>query len=223
VKFHLDDHIQKDPRILQVYLEARRLYRAENRFHHNFDHVLRDLYRALVIAETEASVDYSVLIPAVLLHDIGFFDPAHKLIGHDEAGACLAEGMLGGLGYEKETLRGILHCIRAHKSKAEIPGTLEAKVLYDADVLEKAGLFALILGGKLICEFGETLEDYLKRESADRAAELSRGFFTEKGRELDGGRLARTSALLKELQQEVNQGRKDYSVREADLWINPPA
>ena len=107
------------------------------------------------------------------------------------------KGCLAGLGYEKETLKGILHCIRAHKGKAEIPGTLEAKVLYDADVLEKAGLFALILGGKLICEFGETLEDYLKRESSDRAAELSRGFYTDKGRELDGGRLARTSALYK--------------------------
>lgn len=75
MKFHLDDHIQKDPHLLQVYREARRLYRTENRFHHNFDHVLRDLYRAMVIAETEASVNYSVLIPAVLLHDVGFSIP----------------------------------------------------------------------------------------------------------------------------------------------------
>lgn len=135
----------------------------------------------------------------------------------------MAEPLLSGLGYEEEILKGILHCVRAHKGRAETPLSLEAKILYDADVLEKAGLFALILGGKLILEFKETLADYLNRETSDRAAECSRGFFTSKGRELDGGRLARTNALLKELHQEVNQERKDYGISEADLWINLPA
>jgi uncharacterized protein len=219
----LDAHIRKDPRILKVYLEARRRYGRENRFHHNFDHVLRDLYRALFIAEIEDGVHYSVLIPAVLLHDIGFFDSDYKIIGHDEAGARLAEEVLIDLGYEEKTRKEILHCIRAHKGWAENPATLEAKILYDADVLEKAGIFALILGGKLICEFQETLEDYLKRESADREAEISRGFYTKRGRQLDGGRLARTGSLLAELRQEIEKERIDYGIGEGDLWIDPPA
>ena len=67
----LDEHIQRDPRILRVYLEARRRYAEADLLHHNFNHVMRDLYRALVIAADQDSVDYGILIPGVLLHDIG--------------------------------------------------------------------------------------------------------------------------------------------------------
>ena len=70
MKRTLDVYVRQDPRILRVYLEARKKYDQAGREHHNFQHVLRDLYRALVIAETEESVDFTVLIPSVLLHDI---------------------------------------------------------------------------------------------------------------------------------------------------------
>jgi hypothetical protein len=222
VKRTLEAYVRQDPRILRVYLEARKRYDQAGREHHNFQHVLRDLYRALAIAETEESVDFTVLIPSVLLHDIGFFDPEFRTRGHEETGAELGRGLLAGLGYEETTIEAVVECIRAHKGRASQPLSLEAKILYDADVLEKAGLFALILGGKLICEFQETLEDYVRRESADRAEELSRGFYTAKGRELDGGRLARTCNLLTELKQEVEKDRPDYSITERDLWVTPP-
>jgi hypothetical protein len=102
------------------------------------------------------------------------------------------------------------------------PGSLEARILYDADVLEKAGYYALILGGKLLCEFRETLGEYLARETRDRQAELARGFFTAAARSLDGGRLARTGRLLAELQKEVEGERRDFLVREEDLWTGSP-
>lgn len=53
MKLTLDEHVQQDPRILEIYLEARRRYEKADRYHHNFPHVMRDLYRALVIAENE--------------------------------------------------------------------------------------------------------------------------------------------------------------------------
>ena len=53
MKLTLDEHVQQDPRILEVYLEARRRYEKADRYHHNFAHVMCDLYRALVIAEDE--------------------------------------------------------------------------------------------------------------------------------------------------------------------------
>ncbi len=222
MKTALGPHVQKDHRILKVYQEARRRYNQGQRAHHNFDHVLRDLYRALIIAETEESVNYSILIPSVLLHDIGFFDPEFKTRGHDRTGAEMCRGILAGLGFEKTTIKAVAHCILAHKGRAAIPLTLEAKILYDADVLEKAGLYAFILGGRLIWEFQETLADYLDRETKDREGELSRGFFTAKGRELDGGRLARTGGLLAELRTEVQGERRDFQIREEDLWNGPP-
>jgi HD superfamily phosphodiesterase len=222
LKRTLDSYVQKDHRILKVYQEARRRYNQGERAHHNFEHVLRDLYRALLIAESEEPVNYSILIPSVLLHDIGFFDPEFKTRGHDVAGAAICRGILSGLGFEKTTIEAVAHCILAHKGRAAIPSTLEAKILYDADVLEKAGLFALLLGGRLIWEFQETLTDYLDRETKDREGELSRGFFTTQGRILDGGRLARTGALLAELRTEVQGERKDFQIREEDLWRGPP-
>ena len=217
MRYTLDFHIGRDSRILSVYLEARRLSDVKNRFHHNFHHVIRDLHRALVIA-AEESVNYSILIPGVLLHDIGFCDPNFKRLGHDVTGARLAQKLLAGLDYEEETIQAIRHCIRAHKGKAETPSTIEAKILYDADVLEKAGLTYLILGGRIVCEFEETIEDFLKREISDRAKELKKGFYTRKARELDGGRLAQVKSLLSQTRKEMQQERPDYQVRESDLW-----
>jgi len=213
----LDEYTRNDPKILGVYSAARRIYGKENWFHHNFHHVIRDLHRALVIA-AEESVNYSILIPGVLLHDIGFSDPDFKRLGHDVTGARLAQKLLADLNYDEETIQAITHCIRAHKGKAETPNTIEAKILYDADVLEKAGLTYLIFGGRIVCEFDETIEDFLKREISDRAKELKKGFYTRKGRELDGGRLAQVKSLLSQIRKEIQQERPDYQVKESDLW-----
>ena len=221
--YTLDEHVHRDPRILSVYQAARRLYDKSTFYHHNIDHMSRDLYRSLVIAADEQSVDYSVLIPSVLLHDVGFSHPDCKSMGHDVAGARLAEELLMELGYEKEIIRAICHCIRAHKGKAELPQTLEAKILYDADVLEKAGLVYLILAGKIVCEFGETISNFLKREAPDRAVEVEKGFYTRKARELDGGRLNQVASLLSQIQTEIVETRPDFGIFERDLWMEPPS
>ena len=218
----LDEHVQKDPRILDVYLDARRRYDELPLYHHGFAHVMRVLYRALVIAKEEGAVDYSVLIPSVLLHDIGFCSQAFRRLGHDVTGARLAQKILLGLGYDEGTCRAVSHCVRAHKGKAETPQTLEAKILYDADVLEKAGLVYLILGGKIVCELDETIGDFLNREIPDRSKELARGFYTQKARELDGGRLEQVHALLSQVQVEITQERPEFDISERDLWIGPP-
>lgn len=218
----LDEFIRADPRIEALYARARRMYGDHALYHHSFEHVLRDLYRAMLIAQSEEGVDMSVLIPAVLLHDIGFCTPEWKGLGHDLAGARFAAQILPALGYVPETCRAICHCIRAHKGKAELPQSLEAKILYDADVLEKAALVFPILGGKIICEFGESLQDFLGRELHDRQTELEKGFYTAKARELDGGRLKEVLDLLRRIHEEITRGRPEFSLQEQDLWGKPP-
>jgi HD superfamily phosphodiesterase len=218
----LDVLIGNDPRALQVYLKARTGYNDHRLPHHDFLHILRDMHRALIIAEAEPSVDYRVLIPAVLLHDIGFFTPEYKILGHDVTGARLAAEWLSDFGYSSAQIDAIGHCIRAHKGKAETPHSLEAEILYDADVLEKAGAVYLILGGKVICEFDETIPHYLAREVVDRAREVSRGFYTRMGRELDNGRLERTRVLLEEVHAEIQGERADIGLDESALWAGSP-
>ena len=223
MKYTLDEHVRQDSRIPNIYRDARRLYGESDRVHHSFSHVMRDLYRALVIAADESLVNYSVLIPAVLLHDIGFYTDDFKLLGHDVAGARLAREILIGLGYDENASGAICHCIRAHKGKAEQPQSLEAKILYDADVLEKAGLVYLIFGGKIVCEFNETIHDFLAREISDRTTELNRGFYTKKARELDGGRLNQVRSILSQIKSEIEEGRPDFCINEEALWMNLPA
>ena len=89
-----------------------------------------------------------------------------------------------------------------------------AQILYDADVLEKAGLVFLIWGGKVISEFNESIDHFLKREIADRGAELARGFYTRKARELDGGRLKKVRAMFLQVQKEIIEERPDYKITE---------
>ena len=218
----LDEYIQRDPRILKVYEEARRRYAEVELFHHNFTHVMRDLHRALVIAADEGCVDYGILIPSVLLHDIGFCTPDFKKLGHDVAGKRLATEILKDLGYSEDECKAIGHCIHAHKGKAELPRTPEARILFDADVLEKAGLVFLIWGGKIISEFRESVHDFLKREIKDRGTELERGLYTRKARELDGGRLKKVRAMFIQIQKEINTERPDYEITEDDLWQGVP-
>jgi hypothetical protein len=203
---------------MKVYQEARRRYAQVELFHHNFTHVMRDLHRALVIAADEGSVDYGILIPSVLLHDIGFCTPDFKKLGHDVAGKRLAAEILKDLDYSEDECKAIGHCIHAHKGKAELPRTLEARILFDADVLEKAGLVFLIWGGKIISEFRESIHDFLKREIKDRGSELERGLYTRKARELDGGRLKKVRAMFIQIQKEINAERPDYEITEDDLW-----
>lgn len=222
MQFTLDAHIRNDPRILDVYLDARRRYTEFDLLHHNFIHVMRDLHRALVIAADEEEVDYGILIPSVLLHDIGFCSPNFKKLGHDVAGAKLAATILAEMDYQDETIQAIGHCIRAHKGKAEMPQTIEAKILNDADVLEKAGTIFLIFGGKIICEFSEELDHFLERELVDRAAELKRGFYTRKAQEMDGGRLEKVLALFGRIKKEITEDRTDYAITEQDLWEQAP-
>jgi hypothetical protein len=218
----LDEHIQQDPRILKVYLEARRRYAQVVLFHHNFGHVMRDLHRALLIAADEGSVNYGILIPSVLLHDIGFCTPDFKKLGHDVAGARLAVEILKDLAYTEDECAAVGHCIHAHKGKAEHPRTIEAQILYDADVLEKAGLVFLIWGGKIISEFNESIHDFLKREIEDRGAELARGLYTRTARELDGGRLEKVQSMFLQIRKEITEDRPDYEISEDDLWRNAP-
>jgi len=218
----LDEHIQRDPRILKVYLEARRRYSEFKFKHHNFGHVMRDLHRALLIAADEGSVDYNILIPSVLLHDIGFCTPDFKKLGHDVAGARLAVEILNDLDYSDDECAAVGHCIHAHKGKAELPRTIEAQILYDADVLEKAGLVFLIWGGNVISEFNESIHHFLQREIADRRAEVARGLFTRKARELDGGRLEKVRAMFQKIRKEITEERPDYEITEDDLWQSAP-
>ncbi len=112
---------------------------------HDREHVYRVLYYALEIAATLKDVDYSVLIAACLLHDIGrkeqFEDPSlcHAAVGSEKAFSFLMEH-----GFSKEYAERVRQCIMTHRYRENNPPqTLEAKILFDADKLDVTGAMGI--------------------------------------------------------------------------------
>lgn len=103
------------------------------------------LYNALCIAKTDRDVDYDVLICACLLHDIGrkeqFENPnvCHAVVGSEKAYLFLVSN-----GFDMEYAEKVKHCIRTHRyRKNNLPESLEAKILFDADKLDATGAMGI--------------------------------------------------------------------------------
>jgi len=122
---------------------------------HDKHHVYRVLNGALDIANHETDVDTDVLIAACLLHDIGreeqFTNPQQC---HAQVGGKMAYEYLISRGWHTEKALHVKQCIAAHRYRGESPPqSIEAKILFDADKLEAAGLIGiartLIYGGQV--------------------------------------------------------------------------
>lgn len=194
---------------LRAYLDADPLYKAvfdytKQRFEaagdlpaHNWPHAYRDTLNAIVIGEAEGA-DMSIVMPAATMHDVGFLYGAtgktHGAIGADHIAEYL-EG--GGVNYPNEVVAKIADCIRTHKGSMhqEKPESLEAKVVADADMLEKFGPFGVYQNIRTFTEFNYPLEKILERgteifnltletPTGQRLAEHGRQFVADFYREL---------------------------------------
>lgn len=162
---------------LQAYLETDLQYKVvfeytKRRFEaapelsaHNWAHAYRDTLNAIVIGEAEGA-DMHIVLPAITMHDIGFLYGAtgktHGAIGADKLPEYLQQGDIV---YSPEDVAKIAGCIRTHKGSMhnEKPGGLEAKVVADADLLEKFGPFGVYQNIRTFTEFNWPLEQSLER------------------------------------------------------------
>ena len=162
---------------LQTYLANDTLYKSvygytKQRFEaathlpaHNWPHAYRDTLNAIVIGEAEGA-DMKIVLPAATMHDIGFLYGAtgktHGAIGADHVAEYLKEGNIN---YSDEVVAKIADCIRTHKGSMhnEKPESLEARVVADADMLEKFGPFGVYQNIRTFTEFNYPLEKILER------------------------------------------------------------
>ncbi|MFC2028324.1 HD domain-containing protein [Chloroflexota bacterium] len=108
---------------------------------HDFDHVLRVLHTAEKLAASE-NADLEIISAAALLHDVEGAAPEgenrhdHHLSSADFAGKVLREE-----GWTDDRIAAVQHCILSHRyrDKSNVPSTLEAKILFDADKLDVLG------------------------------------------------------------------------------------
>jgi uncharacterized protein len=96
-----------------------------------------------VIAESEAA-DEELVLAACLLHDIAWFDTnAENSIQHGQLGAEIARPFLKILGYGKAQIENICYAIAAHVNE-DHPDTLEARIVSDADNVDRFGPYRIL-------------------------------------------------------------------------------
>ena len=121
--------------------QARQWYQDADAVH-DFDHVLRVYRLALRLAEAEGA-DVEIVGAAALLHDAqgsGLDGGEAARAEHHQISAAFAEEVLLAEGWPPEKISAVQHCILTHRFRSpEIPETIEAQVVFDADKLDAIG------------------------------------------------------------------------------------
>ena len=110
-------------------------------------HTLRVTNIGKMLAEEEDGNIETVVI-ACLLHDIAWFDDPVNHREHGRNGARLARPLLVELGYTEEEINAICYPIAAHvddKADFEHPHTLEARIVSDADNIDRFDAYRVLL------------------------------------------------------------------------------
>ncbi len=190
----LDGYLKRDPQFRRVYERTRKAFEAKALPAHNWEHIYRDVLNAIVIGEAEGA-DMRIVLPAITMHDIGFLygsdGPTHAQRGVKKFNAYLRRIRVQ---YAPAEIAHIRACIRTHKGSTfqTKPATLEARVVADADMLEKFGLFGVYQYIRTWTEFGfgltQTIDGGLSRmeggtyqlntKTGEKLAEPGRKFVT---------------------------------------------
>jgi uncharacterized protein len=114
---------------------------------HDYSHVFTVCLYTIEIAKAiEEPVDPFVCIAGALLHDIGKTTQAFSHI-HGLFGGTLAEEYLDGINVDKKVRDIIAKVVIRHTPTSMIPPkTIEEKIVYDADTLDRLGLMGLLRG-----------------------------------------------------------------------------
>lgn len=202
---------------------------------HDQEHIYRVLYNALDIAKTERNVDYDILIAACLLHDIGrkeqFENPAlcHAKVGSEKAYQFLIEH-----GFAKDYAEQVKQCIRTHRYRREdLPQSLEARILFDADKLDVAGaigiartlvykgavsesLYSVSPNGEVLTGENDTNPSFFQ-EYKYKLEKLYSNFYTKKAMEIARERQQNAvdfyNALYREVSTPYQNGRDELEKR----------
>jgi putative nucleotidyltransferase with HDIG domain len=108
---------------------------------YRWQHTLRVSHYGKLIAEAEGA-DVELTIAACLLHDIAHADPGDWK-DHGRLGAALIRPHLQELGYSPAEVDNICYSVASHVD-VEQPQTLEAKIVTDADNVDRFGAYRTI-------------------------------------------------------------------------------
>jgi uncharacterized protein len=172
---------------------------------HGWDHVER-VYNLCVHIGREEGADMEVLQIAAALHDIArdIQTKSKGRVCHAQEGARMAQEILSGYDLSEEKKNNIIHCIQTHRFRNEdVPETLEAKILFDADKLDAIGAIGIARDFHFAGEIGarvhdknvdvENVEEYSRDDTAYREflvklSKIKDKMLTDEGRRTARGR-----------------------------------
>ncbi|HEY5269274.1 MAG TPA: HD domain-containing protein [Anaerolineales bacterium] len=149
----LNSRLQKISEFVQTYLnesfhnrsdkDKANLIRYLSTAEYRWKHTLRVAQFGKVIAENEVA-DVESIVAACLLHDVAWFDTnADNSREHGRIGAAKARPVLESLGYNQAQIENICYAIATHVDE-DNPDTLEAKILSDADNVDRFGPYRIL-------------------------------------------------------------------------------
>lgn len=128
------------------------------------------------------------------LHDIGLVEGNRH---HCFTGAQIAQSYLAELGIDPREIEQIVHCIEAHDG--EVPArSLEAKVVHDADTMDKMGIFGFIRHVWKISLIDSLSTDEMLNSVPEHIAERRSKLYLHISREIVRGLDNRLSAFLRD-------------------------
>jgi uncharacterized protein len=108
---------------------------------HRMNHTLLVLRNSLLLTRNR-KVDKDVVALAAILHDVAFYSSERK--EHANEGAKIAEKYLQEHEYPNDLVQKVVHAIKVHTGPlASSSRSTEAKILQDADTIDKIGSLAI--------------------------------------------------------------------------------
>jgi uncharacterized protein len=167
---------------------------------HGLEHTMR-VYRICMALGNALGADMSILLPAVLLHDV-----VRDSEDHAAASSVKARDILRDLDYSEKAIEKISKTIGAHSfSAGRIPESLEAKILSDADKLDAMGALGVYRAAMYSAENGRLLEDYVAHFS-EKLLTLKDLIFTDEARRLAESRHRFLLEFLEQIGEELSLG-----------------
>jgi len=198
---------------------------------YGWPHVERVLRLCMQISKVEKEqVDRDVLEVAALLHDVAkYLEKENNALDHGDTGADMAEGFLDSIGFNEDKAESVCHAIRVH-THGEEPHSVEARILHDADLLDKTGCVGIASIFIKACLTNTTIEEtakfWRKRSKASYVARHIRWlkepqFYTETARNLARERNQIVHAFFKQLEEEIRL--KDFLRGSSQLRTGAPS
>jgi len=179
-------------------------YHPWNHPEHRMEHTLLVLKHSLMLA-VNRKTDLDVVVLSAILHDVGFYSPERK--DHADEGAKIAEKYLAEHGYPSDLVEKVVHAVKVHAGPLAFgPRSMEAKMLQDADTIDKVGAlsiatFLLNYGSKKMMP-KQALEE-MKKDMAKRLRWYYKTMNTPEGKRIVGEGCNYIRTFIKKLQKET--------------------